>query len=142
MSMGLLWPLAVYFLGVLVIVAGMLGLSYIFGQRHKDRATGDAFESGVVPTGSTPARFNAQFYLNAAFFVIFDVESMFIFTWALTLREAGWAGYVAVVVFIAVLVVTLVYLWRSGALEWRTAHSPPGPERATDRPPQQEGPAS
>ncbi len=142
MSIAQLWPLGVYILGVLVIVAGMLGLSYIFGQRHKDRATGDIFESGVVPTGSTPARFNAQFYLNAAFFVIFDVESMFIFTWALTLREAGWAGYIAVVIFIAVLVVTLVYLWRAGALEWRTAHSLPPPAHARDRPPHQEGPAA
>ncbi len=142
MSIALLWPLGVYFLGVLVIVAGMLGLSYIFGQRHKDRTTGEIFESGMVPTGTTPARFNAQFYLNAVFFVIFDVESMFIFMWALTLREAGWAGYVAVVIFILVLVVTLVYLWRAGALEWRTAHSRPQPARPSDRSPQEEGPAS
>ena len=142
MSIAPLWPLGVYFLGVLVIVGGMLGLSYIFGQRHKDRTTGDVFESGMVPTGSTPARFNAQFYLNAAFFVIFDVESMFIFIWALTLREVGWAGYVAVVIFIAVLVVALIYLWRAGALEWRTAHAQPRPGRATDRSPQKEGPAS
>jgi NADH-quinone oxidoreductase subunit A len=131
-----LWPLGVYFLGVLVIVAGMLGLSYFFGQRHTDRTTGDPFESGVVPTGSTPARFNAKFYLNAVFFVIFDLESMFIFAWALTLREAGWAGYTAILIFIAVLVVTLIYLWRAGALEWRTSHAPPRSPPPTDRPPQ------
>ena len=142
MPMVSLWPLAVYFLGVLVIVSGMLGLSYIFGQRHKERATGEIFESGMVPTGSTPARFNVQFYLNAAFFVIFDLESMFIFIWALTVREAGWAGYLAIAVFIAVLVLTLVYLWRAGALEWRISHAPPQPAHIPTDTPQQEGPAS
>jgi NADH-quinone oxidoreductase subunit A len=120
----LLWPLGVYILGVVVIVAGMLGLSYIFGQRHKDRTTGDTFESGMLPTGATPARFNVKFYLTAVFFVIFDVEAMFVFIWALTVRQAGWTGYIAMLVFIGVLLATLVYLWRVGALEWRT-HSAP-----------------
>jgi NADH-quinone oxidoreductase subunit A len=116
----LLWPLGVYVLGVLVIVAGMLGLSYIFGQRHRDRTTGDIYESGILPTGSIPARFNVKFYLTAVFFVIFDVEAMFIFVWALTVREAGWTGYIVIMIFIGVLMATLIYLWRVGALEWHS----------------------
>ena len=133
-----LWPLGVYFLGVLVIVGGMLGLSYVFGERHTERTTGDVYESGMVPTGSIPPRFNAKFYLNAVFFVIFDLESMFIFLWALTLREAGWAGYVMMLIFIGVLMAALIYLWRIGALEWRTTHAPKRPSPAPDQPPSPE----
>jgi NADH-quinone oxidoreductase subunit A len=63
-------------------------------------------------------RFAVKFYLIAMFFVIFDLESAFLFAWAVALRDLGWLGYVEVVVFIGVLLVALVYLWREGALEW------------------------
>jgi NADH-quinone oxidoreductase subunit A len=63
-------------------------------------------------------RFDVKFYLVAMFFVIFDIEAVFIFAWSIALREAGWAGYVEILVFIAVMVCALVYLWRIGALEW------------------------
>lgn len=117
---NLLWPLVVYFALVIVIVAGMVGLSYILGERHKDRQTGEPYESGIVSTGSARMRFDARFYLVAMFFVIFDLESVFIFAWAVALREAGWAGYVEILVFIGVLVAVLIYLWRLGALDWGT----------------------
>src|SRR5512143_2668395 len=116
-----LWPLVVYFAAVLVLIGGMLGLSYILGQRHSDRPT-DAvpYESGMVPTGSARVRFDVLFYLNAMFFVVFDLETMFIVAWAIAFRDAGWAGYIEILIFVTVLVVALVYLWRLGALDWRT----------------------
>lgn len=116
------WPLVVYFASVLVLIGGMLGLSHILGQRHKDRPIdADPYESGMIPTGSARARFDVLFYLNAMFFVVFDLETMFIVAWAIALREAGWAGYIEILIFITVLVAALVYLWRMGALDWRTA---------------------
>ena len=130
MNEVLLWPFGIYVLGVLVIVAGMLGLSYIFGQRHQDRTTGEPYESGIMPTGSTPARFNVKFYLNAIFFVIFDLEAMFIFIWALTLREDGWSGYIEILIFIGVLLAAWLYLWRVGALDWHTRRRLTGPRKA------------
>ena len=116
-----LWPMAVYFFAVLLVVGGMLLLSHILGERHWDRATGEPYESGIVSTGSAHVRFDVKFYLVAMFFVIFDVEAVFIFAWAIALRELGWAGYVEALIFIGILVVALVYLWRTGALEWGTS---------------------
>ena len=115
---GALWPLVVYFAAVLVVVAGMLGLSYVLGQRHADRATGEPYESGIVSTGSARLRLYARFYLVAVFFVIFDLEAVFLFAWAIALREVGWAGYAEILVFTGVLVAALIYLWRLGALDW------------------------
>lgn len=113
-----LWPLVVYFAGVLVVVAGMLLISYVLGQKHNERATGIPYESGMLPTGSARLRFDVKYYLVAMFFVIFDLETVFIVAWAIAFRELGWAGYVEILIFIAVLVAGLVYLWRVGALDW------------------------
>jgi NADH-quinone oxidoreductase subunit A len=113
-----LWPLAVYSALVLLVVAGMLGISYVLGPRHRDAATDDPYESGAIPTGSARLRFHARFYLIAMFFVIFDLEAVFLFAWAIGVRELGWAGYIEVLIFIGVLVAALAYLWRLRALEW------------------------
>jgi NADH-quinone oxidoreductase subunit A len=115
---GVLWPLAVYFAAVVVMVASMIGISYVLGQRHSEKATGKPYESGITSTGSVRIRFDIQFYLVAMFFVIFDIETVFIIAWAAVLREVGWTGYLEVLFFILVLAVLLVYLWRLGGLNW------------------------
>ena len=117
-SSNLLWPLLVYAGGVVLLVGFMVGFSYILGQRHKERATGEPFESGVLPTGTAELRFSAHFYLVAMFFVIFDLEAVFIITWAIAFRELGWLGYAGVAVFIGILLAVLVYEWRIGALDF------------------------
>lgn len=109
---------AIYFFAVVVLVAGMIGLSYVLGQRHHDRHTGEPYESGIVSTGSARMRFDVKFYLIALLFVIFDLEAMFVFAWAVAVREAGWSGYIEILIFIGVLVAALIYLWRIGALDW------------------------
>lgn len=114
---GLLWPVVIYFVAVLVIVAGMLA-SVILGQRHQGRETGEPYESGVGSTGSARVRLSAKFYLVAMFFVIFDLEAVFIIAWAIAWREAGWLGYLEIVIFIGILVAALIYIWRAGALDW------------------------
>ena len=113
-----LWPLVVYFVMVIVSVLTMLGLSWLLGQRRMDRATGETFESGIVSVGNSQVRISVEFYLIAIFFVIFDLETVFIFAWAIAFFELGWSGYLAVLVFVAILVIALVYEWRSGALDW------------------------
>ncbi len=113
-----LWPLAVYVVVLLLLVGVMLGLSYVLGQRHNDRATGSPYEGGIVSEGSAHVRFPAKFYLLAMFFVIFDLEAVFLFAWAVAGRELGWAGYVEVVIFTGILMLTLAYLWGLGALNW------------------------
>jgi NADH-quinone oxidoreductase subunit A len=117
-----LWPLAVYFAAVVLIVTAMIALSSVLGQRHRERATAEPYESGILSTGTARVRFDVKFYLIAMFFVIFDLEAIFVFAWAVAIREAGWAGYVEMLVFVGVLFAALVYLWRIGALDWGKRH--------------------
>ena len=122
-----LWPFVVYFIAVLALVATMLGLSYLLGQRRANAATNVPFESGALSVGSPQIHMAVEFYLIAIFFVIFDLETVFIFAWAVAFFELGWAGFISVSVFIFMLGVALVYELRSGALEWgikSRAHSP------------------
>lgn len=112
------WPLAVYCAAVILIVAGMLAVSSVLGERHREPATGAPYEAGILSEGTAHVRLSAKFYLVAMFFVIFDLEAVFIFLWAIAGRELGWAGYWEATVFIGVLGATLAYLWRVGALDW------------------------
>lgn len=113
-----LWPLLVYGAIVLSLVAIILGLSYVLGQHHNERATGEPYEGGILSAGTARMRFSSQFYLVAMLFVIFDVETIFILSWAIAFRELGWYGYLGVLVFIGLLAIVLVYEWRNGALDF------------------------
>ena len=120
----MLLPLGIYFVVVLLLVVVLLGLSAVLGQRHRERATGVPYESGVASTGSARLRFDVSFYLVAVFFVIFDLEAAFLFAWAVALRDIGWAGYLEGLVFIGVLLAALGYLWRTGGLWFPGASGP------------------
>jgi NADH-quinone oxidoreductase subunit A len=112
------WPLVVYFAFVLVLVAAVLFVSYLLGPHHSEPATGQPYEGGIVSEGSARARFSARYYMVAMFFVVFDLEAVFLFAWAAAARELGWPGYCEVVVFVGVLMAALLYLGRIGALDW------------------------
>lgn len=112
------WPFLAFGAIVLILVSVILGLSYVLGQRHKDRATGEAYESGIVSTGSARLRFPSQFYLVAMLFVIFDIETVLIISWAIAFQEVGWVGFLGVSVFILILLAVLIYEWRNGALDF------------------------
>jgi NADH-quinone oxidoreductase subunit A len=115
------WSFGVYLwvIGWLCIL--MLGISYFLGARNRGRAGKEPFESGIVSVGGARLRFSAKFYLVAMMFVIFDAEALFLYAWAVCAKEVGWAGFIEVAIFIAVLLVGLVYLWRVGALDWAPA---------------------
>ena len=95
-----------------------IGLAALLGGRAYGRTKNKPFESGVDSVGSARLRFSAKFYLVAMLFVIFDVEALYLFAWAVSVRESGWAGLIEATVFIAILLAGLVYLWRIGALDW------------------------
>ena len=115
-----LGPFLIYASLVVAIVVAMLVISFFLGQRvsrpHKDIP----FESGIISVGSAQFRISVQFYLTAILFIIFDLEVVFLFAWAVSVRESGWLGFIEISVFIFILIVALVYLWRIGALDWRT----------------------
>ena len=116
-----MWPLGLYFLLVLLLVGGMLLVSYLLGQRHREPATNAPYEGGIASEGSARVRLSAKFYLIAMFFVIFDLEAVFLFAWAVAARALGWPAFWEVVVFVGILAAVLVYLWRVGALDWSNA---------------------
>jgi NADH-quinone oxidoreductase subunit A len=120
----LFWPLGLYAFATVVIVSSMLGMSYFLGQKVRDRSKAQPYESGIASTGSARVRLSADFYLFAMFFVIFDLESIFIYSWCIAFQELadknlGWLAYTQVCVFVGALVAALAYLWRVGALESR-----------------------
>lgn len=114
----LLWPFLVYGLAVLAILAGMLMLSYFLGEKHEEPETEEVYESGIMPTRSARVLFPIHFYIIALFFVIFDIEVVFIFAWAVAVKALGWPGYIAIVVFIGILFCVLFYEWRVGAFDF------------------------
>ncbi len=105
--------------GVALLLAGaMLVLSHVLGQRHRQDATGEPYESGIASTGSAELRFSARFYIIAMLFVVFDLEAVFLFAWALVVREAGWTGFWGASVFVLILLVGLLYEWREGTFDF------------------------
>jgi NADH-quinone oxidoreductase subunit A len=114
----MMWPLVAYFTFVVFLVVAVLAVSYLLGQRHSEPATGEPYEGGIVSEGSARVRFSVRYYLVAMFFVVFDLEAVFLFAWAGAARELGWTGYCEVLLFVGVLVAALIYLWRVGALDW------------------------
>ena len=112
------WSFGVYLWVIAWLCILMLGISFFLGARNKGRAGKEPFESGIVSVGGARLRFSAKFYLVAMMFVIFDAEALFLYAWAVSAKEAGWAGFIEISIFIAVLLVGLIYLWRVGGLDW------------------------
>lgn len=110
--------LAVYALVVVALVTAIVVISHFLGGRASGAAKNDPFESGIVPTGTAQLRFASHFYLVAMFFVIFDLEAVFLFAWAISVNETGWTGFIEAAIFIFILLAGLLYLWWVGALDW------------------------
>jgi len=112
------WSLIAFVLGVVFLLGFMLTVPLLMGGRAVGRSKEEPFESGQLGVGGARLRLSAKFYLVAMFFVIFDVEALFLYAYSVSVRENGWMGFVEVLVFIVVLLVGLVYIWRIGALDW------------------------
>lgn len=113
-----LWPLLLYLGVVVALIAAMMGVPYVLGGRTRGRFRDQVYESGMIPVGDARLRFSAKFYLVAIFFVLFDLEVVFLFAWGIAVTELGWAGYAGAMIFLFILTVALVYEWRIGALDW------------------------
>ena len=111
-------PLLIFLAAVFVF--GLIALflpPWLAGSRPT-QAKDLPYESGIVPRTSARRRFAVSFYLTAMLFIIFDVEAIFIYPWAVNVKGLGWFGVAEMAVFAAVLLVALIYVWRKGALEW------------------------
>jgi NADH-quinone oxidoreductase subunit A len=115
------WPAALYAALVLVVAGLILTLSWVLGERQYHGADAERYESGIKPAGPLPTRLSVEFYQVALFFVVFDLEAVFIFSWAVAARQLGWLGYFELLFFVLLLFAGLVYLWKAGALDWGAA---------------------
>jgi NADH-quinone oxidoreductase subunit A len=113
------------YLGIAVLLAiGVanaalfLGLSHLVGSRRPTAAKRSPYESGMIPLGDTRRRFSVQFYIVAMLFIVFDIETIFLFPWAVVFRDLGLFGFVEMLVFLGVLFAGLGYAWKKGALQW------------------------
>ena len=112
------FPLAAAFAlaGILALV--LVGLAALLGPRRPSAVKAAPFECGSDPIGSARERFGVKFYLIALLFIVFDVEAVFVYPWAVLLKDLGWAGYIEMAIFAFTLVVGLAYVWKKGALDW------------------------
>ena len=97
-----LFPLVLYSGIVIVLIVALTAVSHLLGQKRKDHATHEVYESGQLSVGSAQLKISVPFYLTAILFIIFDLEVVFLFAWAISIRETGWLGYAEVFIFISI----------------------------------------
>jgi NADH-quinone oxidoreductase subunit A len=112
------FPLAVMFAIAAVVVLALLTLAQALGPKSITAVKAEPFESGNPPKGDARIRFSVRFYLVAMLFLIFDLEVVFLYPWAILFRRLGWFGVIEMGIFLALLVIGLIYVWKKGALEW------------------------
>jgi NADH-quinone oxidoreductase subunit A len=119
------FSLIIYGILVLGLVAVLLFICSWLGEKKFDPEKMMPYESGIIPTGSARLHYPIPFFLVAIFFLIFDVEGAYIFSWAISCNPLGWSGWLQISFFIIMLLLGLVYIWRKGGLDW-------GPTRTRD----------
>jgi len=113
-----IFSLVVFGLMIMALIALLLFIASWLGEKNSNTEKSRPYESGVIPTGSARLWYPVPFYLVAIFFLIFDVEGAYIFSWAVAWENLGWSGWLQISFFIVVLILGLVYIWKKGGLEW------------------------
>ena len=115
------WSAIAFILAAIGLVVFMLVVPRLLGGRSQGLQKEEVFEAGVVGSGNARIRLSAKFYLVAIFFVIFDLEALYLYAYAVSVREAGWLGFAAAAIFITILIIGLVYELSLGAMNWAPA---------------------
>jgi len=113
-----IFSLTVFGIIVMLLIGFLLFLSSWLGEKKPNAEKLRVYESGIIPTGSARLRYPVPFFMVAIFFLLFDVEGAYIFSWAVACKDLGWAGWMQMSFFIIILLLGLVYVWRKGGLEW------------------------
>jgi len=111
-------PILVHLLFAAGLSAGLIVVSWLLGERKPNFNKLSAYECGIVPTGDARQPFAVKFYLVAMLFILFDVEAVFFFPWAVVYRDLGWFGFFEMLLYILILLAGYIYLWKKGALDW------------------------
>jgi NADH-quinone oxidoreductase subunit A len=112
------FPVLLQALVAMLLAAGLLTVSYLLGKRVKNRVKDMPYESGMVPVGDARQRFSVKFYLVAMLFILFDIEAIFLYPWAVVYRELLMPGFVEMLVFVVLILSGFFYIWKKGALDW------------------------
>ena len=115
-------PLLMHFGIATALATAIVVLSWLVGQHKPGRSKMSPYECGVPPVGDARGRFSVKFYLVAMLFILFDVEAVFLYPWAVILRELKMFGFWEMMVYIAVVLVGLFYVWKKGVLDWGLSH--------------------
>ena len=112
------FPVLLQVLIAMAVAAGMIGASYVLGHKVRNRVKDLPYECGITPVGNARERFSVSFYLVGMLFILFDVEAVFLYPWAVVYKSLKWFGFVEMLLFIAILLAGYLYLWKKGALDW------------------------
>jgi NADH-quinone oxidoreductase subunit A len=112
------FPVVVQTILAILVAGALITLSFVLGKRVKDRVKDSPYECGMAPTGSARERFSVKFYLVAIVFILFDIEAVFLYPWAVVYRELKMFAFVEMLLFIALIVCGFFYIWKKGALDW------------------------
>ena len=111
-------PLLIFVLIVLGLLGALVTLSFVLGPSKPSRRKLETYESGIVPDTPAHRRLSVRFYLTAMLFIIFDIEAVFFYPWAVLLKQLKWFGLIEMLVFMGILLVALAHIWRKGGLDW------------------------
>ncbi len=111
-------PVLVQLIAVVAVAGGILGASALVGKKRPTREKLSPYECGSVPVGNARERFSISFYLVGMLFILFDVEAVFLYPWAVVYKSLKWFGFIEMFVYIAILLAGYLYLWKKGALDW------------------------
>src|SRR5713226_6670254 len=112
------FPILVHLIVVAAVAVAILGLSAWVGVHRPSREKLSPYECGVPPVGNARERFSVSFYLVGMLFILFDVEAVFLYPWAVVYRSLKWFGFFEMFLFIIVLFAGFIYIWKKGALDW------------------------
>ena len=111
-------PLLIFLVISFLVVGALVTASFLIGPSKPNQRKLQVYESGIVPTTPARHRLSVRFYLTAMLFIIFDVEAVFFYPWAVLLRQLKWFGLIEMLVFIGILFVALAHIWKKGGLDW------------------------
>ena len=112
------FPVLLQILIAMAVAAGMLGASFVLGKRVRNRVKDMPYECGIDPVDSARGRYTVRYYIVAILFVVFDVETIFLFPWAVQFKALGLFGLLEMFIFLGILVIGYLWIWKKGALEW------------------------
>src|SRR5438309_1578258 len=118
------FPVLVQAIIAMALAAGLLSVSYLLGKKVRNRVKDMPYESGIIPIGDARQRFSVKFYLVGMLFILFDIEAIFLYPWAVVYRQLKMFAFVEMLIFIALILCGFFFIWKKGALDWSYSDRP------------------